>query len=241
MDGQREQPPQQESDKSGQESRTVMQRLESHLWRRMLAGLLALMPLLACLLILRFAFNFIDHIFRGEDGLFAPLIEGTFLDFPGIGVIVMVAVLYSVGALAASKLGARIIGGQGIVLSRIPVVKRIFGVAQQAADSITSQKEHQYSRVVFLEWPRRGVLAMGFVTGHCQVPGDAERMVLVVYIPTIPNPTSGMLAFVRDDEVVETDLSVEDAMKIVFSGGIVMPESMHVDPNPELARSTADC
>ncbi len=206
----------------------------------MLAGLLALIPLLVTLLILRFVFNFIDHIFRGEEGIFAPLIEGTYLDFPGIGVIVMIAVLYTVGILAASRLGARVIGGQKAVLSRIPVVKRIFGVAQQAADSITSQKDHQYSRVVFLEWPRRGVLAMGFVTGHCHAPGDADRMVLVVYIPTIPNPTSGMLAFISDDEVIESNLSVEDAMKIVFSGGIVMPESMQITPSAVLPRSTAD-
>ena len=195
------------------------------MWRRLGAGLLAIIPLLITVLILVYAFNLIDHIFRGHGGLLEPWIADTVFDFPGVGVILTIVLLYVVGALYASRIGRAMLGWQRAVLMRIPVARRIYGVAQQAADSL-STSSHRFSRVVFLEWPRPGVLAMGFVTARCLDPGDPDTELLAIYIPTIPNPTSGMLAFAREDEVTETNMSVEDAMKIVFSGAIVMPEAL---------------
>ena len=124
------------------------------------------------------------------------------------------------------------------MLSRVPVVKSIYGVAKQAADALSSPLDRQFHRVVFLEWPRPGVRAMGFVTGHWGSPGE-DKMV-VVYIPTVPNPTSGMLAILPENDVVETDITVEDAMKMVFSGGIVLPESMRVQTWTGMPRPTGD-
>ena len=79
--------------------------------------------------------------------------------------------------------------------------------------------------MVFVEWPRDGVVALGFLTGRAQSE-SGDRSMVVVYIPTVPNPTSGNLAFVMEDDVMETNLSVEDAMKLVFSGGIILPSSI---------------
>ena len=92
---------------------------------------------------------------------------------------------------------------------------------QMATDAFLSPTEGQFKRVVLIEWPRAGMMAMGLVTGRTVAPRD-QRPMLVVYVPTVPNPTSGNLAFVYEDEVVETDMHVEDAMKIVFSGGMVL-------------------
>ena len=206
------------------ERRNLYQRLESHFWRRIFAGLLALIPLLITILIIRAVFIFIDNIFRGDDGLLTPFIGGTPFDRTGIGVVATIVILYTVGALYASRIGQILLGWQKAVLTRIPIARRIYTVAQQAADALSSGSQRQFSRVVFLEWPRPGVLAMGFVTARCVNPNDPDSEVLAIYIPTIPNPTSGMLAFARDDEVTDANLSVEDAMKVVFSGGIVMPE-----------------
>ena len=217
-------PPKPEEEEAPTERRALYQRLESHFWRRIFAGLLALIPLLITILIIRAVFTFIDNIFRGDDGLLTPIMKYIPFDFPGIGVIVTVVLLYTVGALYASRIGQMVMGLQKAVLTRIPIARRIYTVAQQAADSLSSGSQHQFSRVVFLEWPRPGVLAMGFVTARCVNPKDPDSEVLAIYIPTIPNPTSGMLAFARDDEVTDSNLSVEDAMKVVFSGGIVMPE-----------------
>ena len=118
-------------------------------------------------------------------------------------------------------------------------MKSIYGVAQQATDTLSSSMGHQFSRVVFIEWPRPGYKALGFVTGHLHSPAE-ERAVLVVYVPTVPNPTSGNLAFVPEEDVVEMDMSVEEAIKAVFSGGIVLPDDMRVRPRAGLPEAPAD-
>ena len=109
------------------------------------------------------------------------------------------------------------------MFARIPILSGIFGVTKQVSSMLTSQ--FNFSRVVFLEWPREGMIAMGFVTARVQARGR-EKSLAIVYIPTIPNPTSGNMAVVVEDDLLETDLSVEDAMKLIFSGGIVPPEKL---------------
>ena len=202
--------------------RTSFQRLEGHFLGTMVSGFVVLIPLLVTTLILQFVFVNLDAVFRGEGGL----LSRTPLNFPGVGVVVLVVVLYGMGLIVSGRVGRRrVIKWQGAVLSRIPIVKSIYAVAHQATEALTSSTGHRFSRVVFLEWPREGFLALGFVTGHCHLP-VREDMTIVVYIPTVPNPTSGNLAFVSEREVIETDMSVEEAMKVVFSGGIVLPETM---------------
>ncbi len=187
-----------------------------------------LIPLIATFLILRYIFIFVDGFFRGDRGVIRPWIEDTPLDFPGFGVAVVLVILYMMGLLVTARAGRKVLDWPNVVLSRIPVVKSIYGVAKQATDSLSGPGGHRFSRVVFIQWPRIGVIALGFVTGHCHSPEVEGGVLLVVYIPTVPNPTSGNLAFVTEEEVIETDISVEDAMKLVFSGGIVLPDEMKV-------------
>ena len=203
--------------------RTSFQRLEGHFLGTMASGFVVLIPLLVTILILQFVFVRLDGIFRGDGGF----LSRTPLSFPGVGVVVLVVVLYGMGLIVSGRVGRRrVVQWQGAVLSRIPIVKSIYGVAHQATEALASSTGgHRFSRVVFLEWPREGFLALGFVTGHCHLPVQEETLI-VVYIPTVPNPTSGNLAFVSEREIIETDMSVEDAMKVVFSGGIVLPETM---------------
>ena len=191
----------------------LLRRIESHIQGRTLSGLMELVPLLVTIVVILF-------LIRNADGLIRPFVGPPF-DFPGIGLLALVIVFYVVGTLIATRLGRRAIGLIPTALGLIPLVKTIFGVAQQVTTSLTSQ--YNFSRVVFLEWPREGMAAMGFVTGRVYSNESHESLVLV-YIPTIPNPTSGNMALVPEDDVMETDLSVEDAMKLVFSGGIVLPE-----------------
>ncbi len=233
MNGNRDQKPDQDAEYLA--SPSPFKRLESHFWRRTAAGFLVLIPLLATFLVIRFFFSYIDGIFRGPSGLLTRWIAGTPLDFPGVGVIFTIGLLYIIGLLVAAKAGRRAVDWQNTVLSHIPVVKSIYGVAKQATDSLTSPSGHEFSRVVFVEWPRKGVLAMGFITGHCHSPTNGDKPLLVIYIPTVPNPTSGNLAFVTEDEVVETDLTMEEAMKIVFSGGMVLPDQMKVPSKAPLS------
>ena len=234
MDGLREEP-QSGSDAGHQPvEMSKLRRAERHVSRTMLSGLFLMIPMLITGLILWLFIVYLDRPFRGEDGFFTRWIEGTHLDFLGVGIIFTVVVLYLVGLLASRGAGRRVIHWPTAVLSRVPVVKSIYSVAKQATEALSSPAGHQYSRVVFLEWPRAGFSALGFVTGHFHSVAD-QRTYLVVYIPTVPNPTSGNLAFVSEEDVTETNLTVEDAMKLVFSGGIVLPEVLSVRPEASLS------
>lgn len=154
-------------------------------------------------------------------------------DFPGIGMIVLGIVFYLIGLLALTPPGRWLLNSISAVTNHVPVVRTLYGVTQQAMASVSSRAN--FSRVVFIEWPRDGMVAMGFVTGRARAPGMEEDLVSV-YVPTVPNPTSGNMAFVLEDDVVETDVTVEDAMKLIFSGGIVLPESISMARMPREER-----
>ena len=225
------------SDPTNLES-NLLQRIEAHIQSKTLGGLIELVPLLISIAIISFIIGWADRFIR-------PLgfVDGHPWDFPGIGLIVGVVVFYLLGLLVSTHFGRTLMIGKNEVLKRIPVVKIIYGVTEQATKSMTSQ--FSFTRVVFLEWPREDMVAIGFVTGHAyrNTNGsedlDRPQSMAVVYIPTVPNPTSGNLAFVMEDDLLETDLTVEDAMKLVFSGGIVLPQSMSLARLPR-ARSEGE-
>lgn len=212
-----------------QVKRTPIQRLESHLWRRIAFGFFVLAPLLVTFAILAFFGLYIDDFVRP-----LPFVEDQPYDVPGIGVGLGVVVLYIVGALASTGFGRRFVRWESVVLSHIPVAKSIYAVVRQARDALSAPPSHRFSRVVFIEWPRQGMQALGLVTGYYPSSDGGESMV-VVYVPTVPNPTSGNLAFVPESKIIESGMTVEEAMKVVFSGGIVLPDEMRLRSKASLS------
>ena len=217
------------SDKGEGERPNIFKRVESHIQSRVLKGLLELVPLLVTVLILIYVINVTNEFFRG-----LPFIKDRPWDFPGIGLVILGIVFYLVGLFAIFSFGQLILNGVHRLMNFIPVVRTLYGVTEQAMASVGSSAN--FSRVVFIEWPRDGMMAMGFVTGRASAPSREEDLVSV-YVPTVPNPTSGNMAFVLEDDVVETDMSVEDAMKLIFSGGIVLPESISMARMPRPPRT----
>ena len=207
----------------------IFKGVESHIQSRVLKGLLELVPLIVTLLVLVYLVNVTNDFFRG-----LPFVKDQPWDFPGIGLVIFLALLYLVGLLAIFGVGQLILNGVHRLMNFIPVVRTLYGVTEQAMASVGSSAN--FSRVVFIEWPRDGMMAMGFVTGRARAPSKEEDLVSV-YVPTVPNPTSGNMAFVLEDDVVETDMTVEDAMKLIFSGGIVLPESISMARMPRAPRS----
>ena len=195
---------------------TALKRIQDHIVGRTLSGLLALIPLMVTIVI-------ILVILGRTDEAVQPLVEGGPLDFPGFGLLALIAVCYVIGLAISTMPGRKLMDGFSVILNHIPIVSTIYGVSEKAMRALTSQQH--FSRVVFVEWPREGSVAIGFVTGSLHHP-DTDEPIVIVYIPTVPNPTSGNIAFVPEGEILETDLTVEDAMKLVFSGGIVLPEEV---------------
>ena len=206
-------------------------RIKRHVWRCTTRGFLLLIPLFIMILIVRYLVGFAGSVISP----FVDFMVGTPIleDTPGATLIVWTAVtasalvmFYGLGMLVTGEKGRNgVTLGINVFLSRIPIVKSIYDVANQATQALSTPRENAFSRVVFLEWPRPGVKALGLVTGECVLPHD-DRTMLVIYIATVPNPTSGMLAVVPEDEVADAGITVEDAMKIIFSGGIVIPEGL---------------
>ena len=227
--------------KRGGVSANRFQRARGHLWERVGRGLVALIPLLITFVILRYLVAVVE-------ALFAPLVSAALgapgvSDIPAAAAIAWVAILglaaallYMLGSLVSGAKGRRrVTGALSSVVGRIPVVGTIYGAARQATEALSAPREQAFSRVIFVEWPRPGIHAMGLVTGRCAIPGD-DRTMLAVYIATVPNPTSGMLAIVPEEDAIDSDMSVEDAMKIIFSGGIVLPDGMKADDPLDLPR-----
>ncbi|MCY4654501.1 MAG: DUF502 domain-containing protein [Dehalococcoidia bacterium] len=194
----------------------VLNRIKNHFQSKTVDGLVEIAPTLITIIVIGFLVGYVDSFIR-------PLmfISDKPWDFPGIGVIVGVVVSYIIGLFISSSMGAKCMRGIDFVISHIPFAKTVFGVSRQIMSSMTSQ--YNFSRVVFIEWPRENMIAMGFVTGRAYSENTGDALA-VVYVPTVPNPTSGNMALVLEDHLIETDMSVEDAMKLVFSGGISLPE-----------------
>ncbi|MCY4578202.1 MAG: DUF502 domain-containing protein [Chloroflexi bacterium] len=194
----------------------LFKRVEGHVQSRTLSGLLDLVPAIVTIVVLVFVVEKADALIRP-----LPFVADEPWDFAGVGLISIAVVFYLVGLVKMTRIGNGVFTRKNELLSRLPIIKAIFGVTQQVMTSFSAP--YSFSRVVFMEWPREGMMAMGFVTGRALSVKTKDSMA-IVYIPTIPNPTSGNMALVMEDDLIETDLEVEDAMKLVFSGGIVLPE-----------------
>jgi len=130
-----------------------------------------------------------------------------------------------VGALTSGIVGQKLISWLDQVMQRLPLAKDVYSSARQLTDAVFVQRS-SLRKAVIAEYPRKGILAIGFLTSDERlVLGDGRRA-LMVFFPTTPNPTTGWLALLPEDEVTETDLSIEEALKLVVSGGLVRQERL---------------
>ena len=190
----------------------------THLKEKFGAGLFIVIPLGITLFILKFLFSFADGILGTYlDGLFTAITHRE-THFPGLGMLTGAVIVYLLGLLATNVLGNHLIKWGDDLLSRIPLVKSIYVSSKQITNVLRDGKS-SYHRAVFVEWPRQGVRAIGFVTA--EVEREGEKMV-VVYVPTMPNPTSGFALFFHAGDVMDSGMTVEDAVKFVVSGGMMV-------------------
>ncbi len=202
------------------------------LWGRLrgyfLAGLLVVAPVGITLWLSWLVLTFID-------ARVTPLIPvaynpNTYVPFaiPGLGVVILLIFITVIGVLTRVLLGRWIVRGGEHLLSRMPVVRSIYAATKQIVETVLAHQSDAFRQAVLFEYPRRGSWAIGFVTG--QTVGEVQNMtedeVVNVFLPTTPNPTSGYLLFLPRRELVELSMSVEDAIKMIISGGIVTPEDL---------------
>lgn len=195
-----------------------MEKVLDHLRGKFAAGLFVVIPLGITIFILKFLFNFADGILGTYlDDLFTAISHRE-THFPGLGMLTGAVVIYLSGLLATNVLGTQFLKWGDHILSRIPLVKSIYTSSKQLTQ-VFKEGKTSYRRAVFVEWPRKGVRAVGFVTAEVM---RGEENLVVVYVPTMPNPTSGFALFFREAEVTDCGMSVEEAVKFVVSGGMVV-------------------
>ena len=166
------------------------------------------------------------------DGLISGLVPAqalpqTYLPVavPGFGVIVAVVFLTLVGAMAPNFLGRWVVATGDRIVGRMPVVRSVYGTLKKIFDTVLAQSSKSFREVVLVEYPRKGVWALAFVTGTTEgeIQTRAELEIVNVFLPTTPNPTSGFLLFLPRADVVTLHMSVEEGIKMVISGGLMTP------------------
>jgi uncharacterized membrane protein len=208
-------------------------RLVRGLRRYLVAGLLVWVPLGATVLTFKFLLDLMDQLLPLLPTQWRP---DALLGFhiPGFGAILALVVLLGTGFLVANLIGSTLVGWWEDLLNRIPWVRTIYSGVKGFTETLVSSKSGSFSKVVLVEYPRRDMWSIGFVTASdlpdiSAMTGDAQ---VCVYVPTTPNPTSGLIVFVPASQVKETNMSVDAAMKMVVTMGIVMPPQKQLDTAP---------
>lgn len=190
-----------------------------------LAGVLITAPIFVTIYV---AWGFISFV----DDKIAALIPARynpeqFLPFtiPGLGLVALVVGLTLVGALTAGFVGRQFTRFSEGVFARMPVIRGIYSATKQVFEAVFAQKSNAFREAILVEYPRRGAWTIAFVTGQPQ--GEIGRMtdgdMVMIYVPTTPNPTSGFMLFVPRRETIPLAMTVEEAIKLVVSTGIVIP------------------
>jgi uncharacterized membrane protein len=178
-----------------------------------IAGILVVVPLGASILILIWVFNGIDNILQ-------PIIRAVLgKNIPGVGFGVTVLLIYLAGVVASNLVGKKLISYWESLLARVPVFRQLYTGIKQILDSFSAPRKTGFMQVVFVEFPRKGLKAIGFVTN--ELTTQSGEKLYSVFIPTAPNPTSGFLEMVREEDMVRTKIPVDEALKMVVSAGRV--------------------
>lgn len=148
---------------------------------------------------------------------------------PGLGVVLLILALILIGMFAAGFLGRFFLRLGEWIVYKVPFISSVYSLLKQVFQTFLSNKNDAFTKVVLLEYPRKGIWILGFVSSDTQgeVKDKLGRELLNVFIPTTPNPTSGFLIFVPKEDTINVDMSVEEGIKFVISGGLVTPEMVN--------------
>jgi uncharacterized membrane protein len=198
--------------------RNILSRFGRWLRRTFIAGLLVAVPIGLTAWILVWAFNNID-------GTLQPLLRNYFgLNIPGVGFGIIVVLIFVLGVIMTNVLGKRIVRFGESVLARIPVAKHFYVAFREVFRGFSETENSGFLQVVLVEFPAKGMRTIGFITNE-DTSKDGRKLINV-FIPTAPNPTTGFLEILREEDIIRTSIPIEDALKMVVSGGKMSPRDL---------------
>jgi len=205
--------------------------------RYLVAGLLVWLPVGVTILVFKVLLDLMDGVLFLVPLAYRP---ETWLGFrlPGLGALLALIVLFVTGVAAANLLGKRLVVWYESLLGRIPLVRSVYGGVKNFAAVLLSDTGKSFKKVLLIEYPSKGVYRIGLQTSeNVREIGAATGLdLLTVFVPTTPNATSGFLVFVPSERVIELTMSVEEALKMIISLGVVVPEWRSEPGPPPLAR-----
>ena len=191
-----------------------------------ITGILVLTPIILTVYV---AWAFITFV----DNLVVPIVPidyrpSNYLPFsiPGLGLIIVFTFTTLVGSLASGLFGRTLIRIWENILNRMPVVRSVYSAIKQILETVMAAQSDAFRQAVLVQYPRKDIWAIGFVTGSTkgEVGNNVSEKMINVFMPTTPNPTSGFLLFFPEKDLIYLKMSVEDALKLVVSGGMVIPK-----------------
>jgi uncharacterized membrane protein len=200
------------------------------MWKKfsdyLVRGLITLLPLLVTIWLLWFMFSFLDGILGNFISLF-------WRPVPGVGLVLIVAIIFLAGYFSNSIITVRLFKFGEKLLSQVPVIKSIYSAAKQINDVLFVQKgAEEYRRACLVEYPRKGIWSVGFVTSDAsiEIEAKAKEKMINVFIANTPTPATGFLIMVPARDVILLDMKTDEAFKYIISGGVLKPENLAGEP-----------
>jgi len=202
----------------------MIQWLKTKIRGYFLAGLLVIVPLGVTLFVITAILRLIDRLLIVIPPKFHP---HTYLPFkiPGLGLVLAILLVMLTGILVKNYIGRRVVDFGEYILSGIPLVRPVYAAVKQVIQAMFGDTPYAFKRAILIEYPRKEIYALAFVTGRSygEIKEKTGKEMINVFLPTTPNPTSGFYLVVPEEDTVPLDISVEDAFKLLISGGVVEP------------------
>jgi len=201
--------------------------------RYFITGFLVLIPFGATFSLIKFVLETADRFFKSDDGKFFYFIPPESIPqvlrnfpLPGFGLIVLVILIFISGIITTNIFGKRLLGFGENMINHIPLIRKIYSGIKQLINTVFVGDSKSFQRCALIEYPRKGIFTIVFVTNDCpqSIRDTVGRELVSVFLPTTPNPTSGFLLMLPREELIMINMSVEEAFKLIISGGIMRPE-----------------
>ena len=192
--------------------------LGRQLRRQFITGILAVVPISVTIAVLVWIFNTVDNYLQP---VIKPILGRS---VPGVGFAVTIVLIYLAGVIASNVLGKKLISYGESLLARLPLVRPLYAGVRQLMDSFSTPGKASFMQTVLVEFPRKGVWTIGFVTKESLAQSGEKQ--LNIFVPTVPNPISGFLLIVSEDEVIRTNIPVDEALKMIISAGKMSPQEV---------------
>ena len=194
--------------------------------RYLIAGLLVWVPAGITILIIKFLVDLMDQTLLLLPSAWRPE-QLVGFRIPGLGLVLTVVIVFVTGVIVTNFLGQRLLHLGERIVSRVPLVRSVYGAAKQVMHTLFSNGGKSFRKVVLVEYPRHGMWSLGFLTGEGtdEISRHTGRAMVNIFIPTTPNPTSGFIYVVPREEAKVLNMSVDDGLKMIISLGVIVPEA----------------